>query len=117
MRIDVSDPSAMKPMTLDEPENLVDLGHGGHGKVLKQFEHGPPVCQTAAGDLADDERVDDHRCAFEQRRQLRVTPAQVIHPHRRIDEDQGLVWLRLRGAAFRAGWLPPKRARRRALSR
>lgn len=117
MRVDVSDPLAVQPMTLDEPEHLVNLGNGGHREVLKEFEHGASVCQAAAGDLANDERMDDHRRAFEQRRQLRVTPAQVIHPHRRIDEDQAFASLRLRGAAFSAGWLPPRRARRRALSR
>lgn len=110
MRIDVPDPLAIKPMTLDEPEHLIEIGHRGHRKVLQQFHHGPSVGQTATRDLADDEGMDDHRSAFEQRGQLHIAPAQVINPHRCIDEDQVFGSLRLRGAAFSAGWLPPKRA-------
>lgn len=41
----------------------------------------------------------------------------LVHPHRRIDKDQGWVPERLRGGASRFGWVPPSRASRFALSR
>ena len=61
--------------------------------------------------------MNNHLGALEKRDQLRIAAAQVVHPHRRVDQDQDFVSARLRGAAFNAGWVPPRRARRRALPR
>jgi len=54
---------------------------------------------------------------FESLGKATIGAAQMIDPHRRIDQDHGLDRCRRRGATFNAGCVPPSRARRLALSR
>ena len=62
-------------------------------------------------------RMHHDTAPIEQFRKSSIASAQVVHPHRRVDEDQRLIPDRLRGAALRFGCVPPSRASRFALSR
>lgn len=117
MYVHITDPSAVQSVTLDEGKCLVRIGHGRHGEVLEQLEHCGAIGEMATGELANDEGVNDHARAVEQRDELRVTAAQVVHPHRRINQDQDFGSERLRRAALKPGSVPPSLASRRALSR
>jgi hypothetical protein len=106
----------MNPMAVDECQYFFRLGYRCHWKMAHQVEH-RTVRKTAASDLANDERMDKHARIFKRRAQTRVAATQMIHPDRSVDEDQDFGEWRRRGAGFSSGWVPPKRARRRALSR
>ena len=115
--VHIADAFSMQAVALNEARNLVVLCHHSRRQRLKQFQRRRTARQRATGNFTHDERVHHHTAAFEQRGQLRIMAAQVIDPHRGIDEDQGLAGWRLRTATVRFGWLPPSRASRRALSR
>lgn len=72
------------------------------------------MCDIAARQLTDDERVREHLVALEGVDKALVYPMQMIDPDRRIDENHALRWRRP-AFAFRSD--PPSRASRLALCR
>ena len=117
MHVDVADAFSVKAVTLDESENLLAISHHGGGQILKQFQDRRAIREASASDLSEYKGMHDDDTALEQIGELRIALAKVIDPDRRVDQDQDEVSWRLRGAAFSWGWVPPSRARRRALSR
>ena len=107
MQIDKADAFAMKCMAVDEAQSFVVVSNDGCGEVLQQFQDGRPVGQAATGNLSHNEWMHNDRTALNQRGKLRITTAQVIDTHRRIDQNQDLISGRLRGEAFNMGCEPP----------
>lgn len=72
--------------------------------------------RCAAGQFADDQRVDQYVVAIQNPDERVVTVAEVIHPHRGIDKD-ATHWgapARVRGMSGMSGWLAPNAASRLA---
>lgn len=70
----------------------------------------------AAGQFADDQRVDQYEVAIQMPDERVVTVAEVIHPHRGIDKDSAH-WgapVRARGMSGMSGWVAPSAASRLA---
>lgn len=72
--------------------------------------------RCAAGQFADDQRVDKYEVAIQYPDECVVTVAEVIHPHRSIDKDAAHSWApaRTRGMSGMSGWLAPSAASRLA---
>jgi hypothetical protein len=117
MHVDVSDPFAKQAVPLDELHRFVVGRDHGPRKIVEQFKERLAIFQAAACDLPHDEGMHHHGCTLKQGDKPKIATAQVIHPHRRIHEDQAARSARLRGAAWSSGCVPPKRASRLALSR
>ena len=60
--------------------------------------------------------MDQHEISIEQIDKVVVTATKMVNPNRGIDENQPGYGCRRAGAA-KSGWVPPRSARRRALSR
>ena len=103
MKINIADALAVQGVALNERQNFVVLGQHGGWQVLQQFENAGAVAQTATSYFSNHERMDGDLRALQQLGQLSVALAQVVNPHGRVDQDQGAVPCRLRGAAFNAG--------------
>ncbi len=88
MNIDVPDALAVQGVVFDKPQNFPTLGHRSGRQILKQAQDRRAIAQTSAGHLADHERMHEHIRSFQQVGKLRIAAAQVIDPHRRVDQDQ-----------------------------
>jgi hypothetical protein len=117
MNIDIPNALAMQDAVLDEPQNFVALSHHGGRQIQEQFQDRHALVQTSASNLANHKRMHHDDRSFQQVDKPRIAPAKVIDPHGRVDQNQTGLPLRLRGAAFNLGCVPPNRARRLALSR
>lgn len=117
MDVDIPDSFAVQGMAFDELHYLAVSGHHGSRQILQQFKKRLAVTQASASDLAHHERMHHHGRTLQQVDKPRVATAEVIDPHRSVDQDQAGRSVRLRGAAFNASWTPPIRASRLALSR
>ena len=117
MDVDVPDAFAVQGAALDELQDLVAIGHHSGRQVLQQFEYRLAVAQTSTRDLAHHERMHHDGRALKQVDKPRIATAKVIDPNGRVDQNQAGFPVRLRGAAFNAGCVPPNLARRLALSR
>ncbi len=117
MNVDVAYAFAMQGMAFDEVQDLVAVCDDGRRQILQQFEDRAAFAQVSTSYLADHERMHHDGRTLQQVYQARIATAQVVNPDRRVDQDQADVPDRLRGAAFSAACVPPKRARRLALSR
>lgn len=87
-----------------------ELQAGEVGQCLRAARWG------AAGQFADDQRVDQHEVAIQKRDEHVVTVPEVIHPHRGIDKDAAH-WgasARARGMSGMSGWVAPNAASRLA---
>ncbi len=95
------------------------LGGGGTGEVAQVGQNFRSSLEPAASQLADHEIVAPHLSGIQERRQSRVTSAEVIDPHRGVDEyhRERRGTERRRGTARRCDSDPPRAARRWALSR
>ena len=113
--IDVADATSHQLLLLNHHQDFRVAGHRGCRQALEQVKHLPAIAQVAAGEFADHPGVNHHRAFLQERCQTGHPTAQVIHPHRGVDEDQRV--LRRRGIGSSLGSLPPRAARRRALSR
>src|ERR1039458_4342207 len=100
---------------LDEQQDLVMLGEGGLREPAQQREDLRSMGQVAQGKLSGDPGVSQDGVVVEQIGEDGVSGAQVVDPQRGIDQDHR-AWLRRLGTPFRAGSVPPSRARRLALS-
>lgn len=117
VHVDEANPLAVKTVAPDERQRFVVIRDRGGRKVLKQFQNFLAVGQVSAGNFTDDQRMHDDNAALEKIDQLRIAAAQVVDPHRCVNQDQDPVSERLRGETFRLGCVPPRRASRLALSR
>lgn len=72
--------------------------------------------RAAAGQFADDERVDQYEVAIQEADERVVTVAEVIHPHRGIDKDSAHspAPARARGISGMSDWVAPSAASRLA---
>lgn len=117
MDVQIPDSLPMQPVAVDKSECLVVICHNDCRELVKQAENQRAIGQASARDFADYEWVHEHGTAVEQRSKLRVDPAQMVDPVRRIDQYQEVDPERRRGGDLKLRWLPPSRARRLALSR
>ena len=60
MRINPGDSFSEQPVLLQEAKNLVVIGRGGRRQALKIVQNLGPRSEIAAGDLSDDERVNQN---------------------------------------------------------
>ncbi len=116
LSIDVADAEPLELPVLDEAEKLVRRSDLGLREAAEQPKDLLPLGQVTEGELTGDPGVPQHQSAAEQLGKAIIAGAEVIHPHRGVDEDHPELDLRL-GGAVRFGSLAPRRARRRALSR
>src|SRR5690606_36880954 len=87
MRIDITDAEAMQPMPLDEVENFVFSCHDGLGQCTQCIKYPSTLAQLAQCQLSDDKGMCEHLSGIEILRELLVALTQVIHPHRRVDQN------------------------------
>jgi hypothetical protein len=116
MRIDIPDAAPEQGLTLDEMQYLGVRGDGGLRQLSQGVENHLALPQSAERQLAGHERVAEDLCPLEQPAKRIVAGAQMVDPDGGIDQDQRERGRR-RGIDFRFGSLPPRRAKRRALSR
>ena len=99
-----------------EAQDLRIRGGAGSRKTRQHPQYEFALTQVAQSELADNEWMCQRCASFEQLRKGRVTVAEMLDPNRRIDQDHAPADRRL-GGALRSGSVPPRRAKRRALSR
>lgn len=80
VHVDVTDPPAVKAVALDESERLIVVGHNDWGELMQQIQKHRAVAQASTRDLSDDERMHDHKIAFEKFGEARVAATQVVNP-------------------------------------
>jgi hypothetical protein len=116
MRVHVADPTAKQSVSLDEFHHLVMCRNHRLRQKPKVAQDCVAMAKISQCELANHKRMDQHLASFEQGRQSGKVAANVLRPHRGIDQDH-LDCGRRRRPAVKPGWLPPKRANRRAASR
>jgi hypothetical protein len=116
LRVDVADADAdaEQLVVLDEGEQLGGSRHDGLRELFDEPEHACAIAQPPQRELAGHPRMRHRPPLLEHRDKRGVTVAEVIDPDRRVDQDHAAAERR-RGAAVNSGWVPPRRARRRAL--
>lgn len=80
MYIDVPDALSMEGATLDEGQDFTGISDNCSRQIQQQFHRRRSIVQTAAGNLADHERMHDDQSLLEQRRKQRVSLAKVVYP-------------------------------------
>ena len=103
-------------MTLDEMKDFRVSRNTGMGQVRQSLQHYFALMQVAQSKFADNEGVRQNPPRVEQCGERLVARPQMVDPDRRIGQDHAALDRR-RGGGVRPGWLPPRRAKRRALSR
>lgn len=94
------------------------IGHSRSRQCVEQSEKAVTMGEGAARELPDDERMTEHEVFVEQLGERMTLASQVVHPDRRVGQrHRPSVGGRRRGAGRRSFSLPPRAARRRALSR
>jgi hypothetical protein len=116
MSVDISDPAPKQRTTLDELNDLRICRDTGMWQVRERLQHDFALTQVAQSKFADDEGVRQNHPSVQQRDECFVARPEMVDPDGCIGQDQGALDRR-RGGAFKPGWLPPKRANLRALSR
>jgi hypothetical protein len=116
MSVDVPDPAPEQRMAVDEMQDFCLGGNAGLGQVRHRVQHHFALAQIAYASSPITKGVREYPSRIKQPAQHQVAGAQMIYPHRRIDQDHAEVGRRRRGVLSR-GSLPPRRANRRALSR
>jgi predicted nucleic acid-binding protein len=114
--IDIADAAPEQRMTIDQAEHFLVLGNDRLRQVAQVAEKGIPRSQIAEREFADHKRVSEDLASVEERRELLIACVQMLDPDRCIDQDHS-GFGRRRGIGLRSGWLPPRRASRRAASR
>jgi hypothetical protein len=87
---------------LDKAHDLVIVRHDDPIKISKPFQYDVAWPQVAERQFADDERMHQYLLATEQIRQHLVGAAQMIDPHRTVDQDHA-GFDRRRRTGFRSG--------------
>lgn len=87
MGIDIADPAALQAMQVDESAHLRVRSERRRRKVLQIVQYGRTIGELTQHKLSNDERVTENALLNQQARQLVITGAQMVHPHRGIDED------------------------------
>ena len=96
--------------------NLVQyLGELGE-EVLVRRNDEITLPEIAEGEFTGHEGMPEDPSAIEEPAEPGISSLQMTDPDRGVDQYHS-GFSRSRGAATRSGWLPPKRASRRALSR
>jgi hypothetical protein len=113
--VGVSKTSRVETMSFDETKHLLILRDGYLWKFTCRAEDRFPVLQVSHGEFAQDEWVSQDGTSIQQASELRIGLAQVVHPCRGIDQNP-LGSERRRGVDFNPGSVPPRSAKRRALS-
>jgi hypothetical protein len=103
-------------MLVDEMEHFVLCGRDGLGQNLQSAQNEAALPQITQRKLAYHKRMNQNLSGVEQMHKGLLARAQMIDPHRRVDQYHFRLGRRRRGVV-RLGSLPPKRANRRAPSR
>src|SRR5881227_1817993 len=114
MHLDVTDSPSHQAVLFEEAKRLLVVWHDARGKRRNKTENLIAIPDLAAGQFTDDEWMGQDVLTLQCRLERRNALMEMIDPDGCVDEDQEE--RRLRGA-FAPGSLPPRRARRRALSR
>ncbi|MDW5593093.1 hypothetical protein VSS74_02005 [Conexibacter stalactiti] len=114
--VDVANAVAVESAVGDQTKDLVVLGDDRLGEVAQQAEDLVAVAEVGEREFADDARVREDGAVVEQAGERVVAVTEEVDPDGGIDEDH-CGSLRRRRTSSSAGSLPPRRARRRALSR
>ena len=117
MDIDPADSQAVQMLLFEKPERLLVPGQRGLRQRDKKIQDLSPVPQVPAGQLPQDEWMPQNLFVTEQGTKPVVSPAEMIDPNGGIDQDHAAFRLLLRGGRTRFLSVPPRSARRRALSR
>jgi hypothetical protein len=114
--IDIADANPLKLMSINEFQNLLVGGDTRLRQSMQLAYSKMTLLQIAQGELANHKGMRENGSDIEQAHKDLVRGAQMMHPDGRIDQDHAGFERRLLGV-LSAGSVPPKRARRRALSR
>jgi hypothetical protein len=119
MHVDPTKSSPHQTTTFDKRKNFVVIRDGNDPQRTQEVEQLGSVRQMPARQLPYDEGMYLHLIRVELSGELRVPLSQVLNPNRGIDEHGNyfFVPVLLRGTARSARSVPPRAARRRALSR
>jgi hypothetical protein len=114
--IDEADSAPNERLVLDEEKYLLLGGEWRLGQSLQQVQYFISLAKISARQLTDHKRVSQDPTGVQQGNEALIAGTQMIDPDRGIDQDHAEPG-RLRGTGFNCPSLPPRRARRRALSR
>jgi hypothetical protein len=87
VNVDKSQAATVQTLTLDEKEHLIIRHLCNARKIAKQGQNLPAVPQVSTSQLADNERVHHDFDIFQQARQPCLAGAEVVDPHRCVDQD------------------------------
>lgn len=88
----------------------------GLWKLGEEIEDFLPVPEVATRQFPDDKRMAEYFPVIEERLQVGVARAEVLDPNGRINENHAALTERRRRTGRRPFSVPPRSARRRALS-
>jgi hypothetical protein len=109
--------ATVQPLGFDKMEDLIVFRDRGLWKLVQEIEDLLPVPEVTARQFPDHEWMAEHFPVVEERSQAGVAPAQVLDPHGGINEDHAALAERRRRMGRIPFSVPPRSARRRALSR
>ncbi|MCB1906881.1 MAG: hypothetical protein KDH15_05880 [Rhodocyclaceae bacterium] len=116
MRVKVADPHAAQGVLPDEQAHFIIGGDVDLRQPLQRVGHFAAMSEIAERQLRIHHRMTRHPAVVEDSDEIVVDLPEVVDPDRRIDQDHAGSERR-RGVAFGSGPVPPRRARRFALSR
>lgn len=87
MGIDIANPAAGQAVHVDKPAHLCIRSGRRRRKVLKIIQYCGAIGELPQRQLTNDEGVAENILLSQQAHQLLITGAQMVHPHRRVDED------------------------------
>jgi hypothetical protein len=115
--VDPPDSFSLQFRALEKFKRLAVPGKRGLRQGRKKAKNLTPVPQVPASQFSENKHVPKHLFTAEQRLEPFVPPAEVVDPDGGVDEDHAARAVRLRGGRSRFFSVPPRSARRRALSR
>ncbi len=116
MSVDVANTNSEQSTSLNQIEGLLIARYNHLGQILKVGKDGPALAKITHRQFANHKRMDQHLFGIERGRQRTDMAINVLRPDGRIDQNHEVVDRRRR-PALKPGWLPPRRASRRAASR
>jgi len=116
MGVDPPEATSVQPLGLNKMEDFILFRDSALWEARQETEDLPPVPEVATRQLSDYKRMAKRFLVTEKRLQTGIAPAEVLDPHGGVNENHA-AWLeRRRRTDRRAFSVPPRSARRRALS-
>src|SRR5262249_15874375 len=104
-------------VTINKINDFLIFGGQGVRHIAQGVQHGTALAQVAQRQFTDHEGMHGYLPCLQPFLQPGIAVAGMLDHHRGIGQSHDVLWGRWRRGAFSFGWLPPRSASLRALSR